>query len=294
MLETLIAPLVSPLYALSTLATTVTLSWLFHMLAKPVALEALSSVDPSPKHLRHADRVVTNFAKAGCLFLLTVNPLFWFTAYEAFWSDRWEDLAFTRMVVILYTVTDLSSFLTTWMPKRTAFHHGVTGLFAIVTCAYQEILTLVFPRLMLWYGLCSTITYLVNFFIGTLYCFKQPLKTLASYSAAIYALSLGINWIKYMPALTAMLLEERLFFVKLLDDYGVCHPLLTLLLPWIERLSLAGITAILVHDDMKLLQSLIDFSGGMSSTCKLENLKKLFPSLPKTQPFPPASPSKNG
>jgi hypothetical protein len=264
MIEILIEPLAVPLYALSTLATTVALSCLVHVLAKPVAKEALASVDSSERHMRHTDRVVTNFSKACCLFLLTINPLFWYVSYEAFWSDKWENLAFTRMVVILYTATDLSSFLTTWMPKRTAFHHGVTGLFAIVTCAYQDILTLAFPRLMLWYGLCSTVTYLVNFFIGTIYCFNQPLKSLAIYAATIYAAALGVNWIKYMPALVAMLLEERLFFAKSIIPFGfIDETLVLLIMPWVERFLLVGITSILVHDDIKLLRSLIDYSGGI-------------------------------
>jgi len=256
--------LLDPLYALSSLATAVTLSCLFHVLAKPVAAEALAHVDPSPKHLRNVDRVVTNFAKSGCLFLLTTNPAFWCTAYEAFWWSKWDDLAFTRAIVILYTVTDISSFLTTWMPKRTAFHHGVTGLFAIVTCACNDILNLTFPRLMLWYGLCSTVTYLVNFFIGTIYCFKAPLRTLAVYAAAIYAVALAVNWVKYMPELIQMVLDKRTYLGDLLLKFNLVESssLLVLACPWVERGLLLAISAILVHDDINLLQSLIDFAGG--------------------------------
>jgi len=269
--------LLDPLYALSSLATAVTLSCLFHVLAKPVAAEALAHVDPSPKHLRNVDRVVTNFAKAGCLFLLTTNPAFWYTAYEAFWWSKWDDLAFTRTVVILYTVTDISSFLTTWMPKRTAFHHAVTGLFAIVTCAHNDILTLTFPRLMLWYGLCSTVTYLVNFFIGTIYCFKAPLRTLAVYAAAIYAVALAINWVKFMPALIQMVLDDRAYFGGLLTHWRLvdADSLWLFVMPWLERLLLVSISAILVHDDINLLQSLIDFAGGFP-TVDVKTIKTSF------------------
>ena len=263
----LLTSLLDPIYSLSFLATMVSFSYLFHVLAKPVASEALSHVDPSPSHMRNVDRVVTNFAKAGCLFLLTVNPQFWYNAYEAFWWDKWEDLAFTRLVVILYTVTDISSFLTTWMPKRTAFHHVVTGLFAIAVCSCQSILDLEWPRLMLWYGLCSTVTYLVNFFIGTIYCFKAPLRTLAVYAAGIYAVSLGVNWIKFVPALVVMLLGERTYFASLLVGYGFLSEtsVLHLAMPWCERFLLLSISAILIHDDINLLRSLIDFAGGLPS-----------------------------
>jgi len=264
----LLASLLDPIYSLSFLATMVTFSFLFHVLAKPIAIEALTSVDPSEKHLRNADRVVTNFAKAGCLFLLCVNPLFWSTSYNAFWLDRWDDLAFTRLVVILYTVTDISSFLTTWMPKRTAFHHGVTGLFALLTCTCSTILTMEWPRLMLWYGLCSTLTYLVNFFIGTIYCFKTPIRTLAVYAACVYTLALMINWIKFMPAVVRMLTGPRTYSTTLVVDalgWEVAPRFLALILPWVERFLLVAISTILVHDDINLLRALIGYSGGQAA-----------------------------
>lgn len=269
MFESWIEQLDDPFYALSLLATTVSLSCLFHLVAKPVVKEALFSVDADPKHVRHSDRVITNFAKAGCLSFLTMNPLFWYISYQAFYWSKWEHLASTRFVVILYTVTDISSFFTTWMQPRTAFHHAVTGLFAVVTCACQSILELQFARLMLWYGLCSTVTYLVNFFIGTIYCFRTPLRTLASYSALIYAASLAINWVKYIPGVVSMIVDERQFFASLLVDHCSFPSFLTFLLfPWIERLLLVSITSILIHDDIQLLRSLIEYSGGVSSSLK--------------------------
>ncbi len=225
---------------------------LLHYAMKPIAKEVVSMA----KHdERHVNRVVTNSLKTCGLFCLCTSPIFWTSAYDAFVYDSWTNLSRVRWIVILYTTSDAASFLTTWLPWSTWFHHLLTTAFALYTCLSPGVLVNEWSRLTLWYGLCSTPTYLVNGFIATLYIFPTVIKTLCHYAIGIYGLSLAINWIKFIPAFLHLIVSA-VCWQKLIFSFGFV---------W-------------MYDDCHLLKRLIDFSEVSIDLSKLsiENLSSRF------------------
>lgn len=224
---------------ISAFAICVGLSALTHILFRPVAKEALASVSTDPNHLRNVDRVMTNLCKAASLMIICSWEGFWQSAYDAFVLDQWNDLSMTRKIVIVYTMTDASSFLTTWMPPSTFFHHAATTLFAIWVCLDPSVMTYGAARLMLWYGLCSSLTFCVNGFIATLYLFEKRLTILAHYCLVIYGLSLAVNWMKLFPDLIGLVAVS----------------------PWWASGLYLTFVSILVYDDQRLMRKLFEFSS---------------------------------
>ena len=210
-----------------------------HVLLRPVFREALASVSPLPDHLRNTDRVITNICKATSLLILCSWEGFWSASYDAFVLNTWANLSLTRKITIMYTVTDASSFLTTWMPPSTFYHHLATSVFAAWVCIDPNILSYGAARLILWYGLCSTLTFCVNAYIATIYLFSKPLVSLARTCVVIYGLSLAINWVKLFPDLYFLVIDSS---------------------PWMSILYVACV-AVLVYDDQRLMKKLLEYSS---------------------------------
>lgn len=221
-------------HAISALFIATMLCSVSHLVLKPVASEIIDMVG---KDTRHVNRLVTNCLKTTFLFGLTSSYWFWSCSYRAFVYNDWTDLVALRWIVILYTCSDIASFLTTWMQWSTWIHHLLTGSFAVYTCLSSTVASHPWAQLTLWYGLCSTPTYLVNGFIASIYMFPRPPKSLGYYSIILYSVALAINWSKFIPTLLSLLMTVS-WYQKLVLCFGFA---------WI-------------YDDCKLLHSIFELS----------------------------------
>jgi hypothetical protein len=218
-----------------------------------VAAKLLAAHWPRAAAVRPAHKVlyvVADVTKAAVLLGMMCTPVWWRCAWHALAGDGWEDPgvgAAIRAMVVVYTATDASQFLSgVVMESSTVQHHVATSLFGVYVSATAVGGLGAVPgafgpltRALIWYGMCSTVAYAVNLYkaLRVLYGPGPVMEALRRTAACLYAAELAVNW----PMHTAYIVRAAL-------SSGTTDPVGSLL-----AVMYAGVTAVLMRDDVKLL-----------------------------------------
>lgn len=160
---------------------------------------AFARVQPRHKVLY----VVADLVKAGVLAAFLGCPQWWGVIGRIFANEGqgWEDpatRATVRWFAVTYGATDACQFFTVKMGTTTKVHHGITAAFAL-GLALQDPQAPIHPlaQALLWYGMCSTLAYLVNVYKALRVVVPpahQLMEGMRAAAAAVYALELCVNW----------------------------------------------------------------------------------------------------
>lgn len=188
--------------------------------------------------------VVADVLKGSVLALFLCMPSWHWTV----WSALVEDVTWASPVVrynarwfaVLYGALDASQFCFVKMSKATQRHHLATSVFAVYL-SWQPATAPVHPlaRALLWYGLCSTVAYLVNVYKALRVVFDVSSMTEACrrVAAGLYALELAVNWPVHTVYIVGAWLSDSV--------------------PLILVLGYVGVTLVLMQDDWLLLKFLL-------------------------------------
>lgn len=157
------------------------------------------------KHPTDVYYVAADLTKASVLALGLCMPSCWDTAAALFHTARCQAVVdwgkhgpVVTAAVLSYAVTDASQFLTVYMSRSTLLHHTVTTAFGLYMCAGRAADAPLGPLTiaLLWYGLWSSVAYLVNASkalrkVVAPNAWTEHVRVLA---LVLYGFELAVNW----------------------------------------------------------------------------------------------------
>jgi hypothetical protein len=138
--------------------------------------------------------VAADLVKASTLAGMMCLPAFWGAASGALTLDTWEAPAI-RKFAIVYCATDAAQFATVKMARSTIWHHTCTSLFGLYLALGGPVTPVC--KAMLWYGLCSVVAYLVNWYKAMRVVVEPTSRVMEAtrhVARVMYAAELLLNW----------------------------------------------------------------------------------------------------
>ena len=219
-------------------------------------------LDPSfraihPEHKKWY--VVANMSKSLFLAVLCFSSRYWVGTYRLFYYDRWQQRVEIKRSMAIYVATDVVALcLVPKLPVSTVIHHVTTALLTVVVSAVNLDVPghagILGPsKMLVLYGICSTVSYLVNAYLALRVVYPKAgwLKVLCKLSLATYLVCCGFNWTIQGMYITGFWWDR---------DYS----LYTLLYPLL--------IATIVHDDIVLMRWLFRQSSPMADNAKHKKL----------------------
>jgi hypothetical protein len=155
---------------------------------------------------------------------MVFNKRWQFGAYHALIYHQYSDPFFMKVMSMLYVLTDsVALFMVPKLPKSTIVHHYISVFFAFMTWSWDLGTDIKVVHLIFIYGMFSTLSYLVNFFLAMRVLLTDISSTQALFldlvcgcALIIYLLSCIGNWIFHLVWLTRFVVDHRITLEVLL------------------------------------------------------------------------------
>lgn len=199
--------------------------------------------------------VAANISKAFYLALMSFSIKFGRGVYNCIYLDVYPRLAVKRSGH-LYIATDLVAlFLVPKLPNSTILHHvTTTALMLLVSCINLELKgwtgLLGVSKMCLFYGMCSSYSYLVNAFLALRVFYPISWKSMVVFcklSLWIYLACCAVNWSVHLFWLGSLILNWELSVPVLLYTVPI---------------------ASMVNDDIRLIKWLYNMNSPMAGDGK--------------------------
>ena len=157
-----------------------------------------SSINPSHKKWY----VIANLSKAFLLGVQALSVRYWWTVYICIITGRYVSRLELKRCTVLYTVTDVVAlYMVPKLQRSTILHHVTTLLMAMVVWGIDNTLpewdgTLGIIKMIIIYGQCSTMAFLVNAYLALRVVYPKAtwLKMVCLLALLSYLLCCTVNW----------------------------------------------------------------------------------------------------
>ena len=204
----------------------------------------------TPSHKRWY--VVANMSKAFFLFCMCISTRYWIGGYKCHHDDDCQ-LTELKRCMMLYIATDtVALYMVPKLPFSTALHHVSTTLISFVVCSVNLKVKgmaglLGFCKMGCFYGILSTIPFLVNAYLALRVVYPQAgwVRLLSRISLLTYLVTCALNWSFHALWLLGYWAPDRDF-----SGYTFLY---------------MGMLSFLVHDDIVLVRWLIRQGSPMAA-----------------------------